>query len=135
VAEIDHSGSPSRADLDGARDDDLLSLVHDRLMDLRRPHLGDYSQVRTLPRGLQLLWAIEEVDADIIKDGLAQAFETQTVHWLPDAVDAFQRIGSLGQAAVLERALETAFGQPLGRGDLQPVDDMTDEVYGALDGL
>jgi hypothetical protein len=135
VARIDHSGSLSRADLDAATDDDLLNLVHDRLMVLRRPHLGDYSHLRTLPRGLQLLWAIEEVDADIMKDGLVQVFETQTVHWLPDAVEAFQRIGSRGQAAVLERAVETVFGQPLGRADLQPVGDITDEVYEALDGL
>jgi hypothetical protein len=135
VAGIDHSASLSRADLDAATDDDLLNLVHDRLMDLRRPHLGDDSHVRTLPRGLQLLWAIEAVDADILKDGLPQDFETPTVHWLPDAVEAFQRIGSTGHAAVLERAVETVFGQPLGRADLQPVDDMTDEVYEALDRL
>lgn len=133
MAEIDHPGSLSRDDLDAATDDDLLNLVHDHLMALRRPHLGDHGHVRTLPRGLQLLWAIEMVDSDIIKDGLQQVFETSTVEWISEAVEGFQRIGSLGHAAVLERAVETVFGQPLGRARLQQVDDVTDEIWEALD--
>jgi Domain of unknown function (DUF4375) len=104
-------------------------------MALRRPHLGDDSHVRALPRGLQLLWAMEMVDADITKDGLQSVFETSNVHWIPDAVKAFQRIGSLGHAAVLERAVQTVFGQPLGRADLQPADEMADEALEALERL
>lgn len=118
----------SREELNAATDGDLLNLVRDRLMDLRRPHYGDDGHVRTLPRGLQMLWAIEMVDADIVKDGIAQIFETSDVQWLPDAVEAFQRMGSPGHAAVLERAVETVFGKPLGQPRLQPVDDMTDEA-------
>jgi Domain of unknown function (DUF4375) len=125
----------TRAQLDAATDDDLLNLVHDHLMALRRPHLDDDSHVRTLPRGLQLLWAMEMVDADIIKDGLQSVFETSTVHWIPDAVEAFQRIGFLGHAAVLERAVQTIFGQPLGQADLQAVNEMTDEAFEALECL
>jgi len=132
VADADDAVTLSRAKLDEATDDDLLNLVHDRLMDLTRRHLGDDSHVYQLPRGFQLLWAIEMVDAEIIKDGLPQVFETSTVHWIHDAVDAFQRIGTLGHAAVLERAVETVFGQPLGGADLQPVDDMTDQTFEAL---
>jgi Domain of unknown function (DUF4375) len=136
VANTDDDVCLSRAELDEATDDDLLNLVHDdRLTDLRRPHLGDDSQVRTLPRGHQLLWAMEMVDAAIIKDGLQAVFETSTVHWIPDAVEAFRRIGSLGQVAVLGRAVEIAFGQPLGRADLQPVDEMSDEAFEALERL
>lgn len=94
-----------------------------------------HGHVRTLPRGLQLLWAIEMVDTDIAKDGIAQVFETSDVQWLADAVDAFQRMGSPGHAAVLVRAVETVFGKPLGQARLQPVDDMTDEEAEALEGL
>jgi hypothetical protein len=133
VAEIDQPVTLSWDELHAATDDQLLNLVHDRLMDLRRPHLGDHAHVRTLPRGLQLLWAIEMVDTDIIKDGIQQVFETSTVQWIPDAVEAFQRIGSVGHVAVLERAIQTVFGQPLGRARLEPVDDMTDEVSEALE--
>jgi hypothetical protein len=36
---------------------------------------------------------------------------------------------------VLGRAVEIAFGQPLGRADLQPVDEMSDEAFEALERL
>lgn len=135
MADSNETVSLSRAEIDETTDDDLISLVHDRLMALRRPHLGDDSHVRTLPRGLQLLWAIEMVDSDIIMDGLPSVFETSTVQWVSDAVEGFNRIGSPGRATVLERAVETVFGQPLGRADLRRVDDMADSVLEALERL
>jgi hypothetical protein len=119
----------TRAELDAAPDDDLLNLVHDHLMALRRPHLGDDGHVRTLPRGLQLLWGMEVVDADVTKDGLQSVFETSTVQWIPDVVEAFQRIGSLGHAAVLERLGDEYNDQPAFADELTTFIRKNPELY------
>lgn len=86
------------------------------------------------PRGFKFLWAIDLIDADINIDGIQQVFFSQAIFFVPDGVEGYKAIGYSGRAAVLERAVQTVFGEPLGRARLELRSDL-DDVWEKLDAL
>jgi hypothetical protein len=102
--------SISREDLDAEADETVSDMVYLALIS-RVVGTSDeqYETTKSWNRGLQMLWATQQVDDEVDNGGFNQYFFNSSGQWAMEAIEGLRLIGAVERAEIVAAAVDQFF--------------------------